>query len=58
MKKLYIVPNTKMVLLDSEETMQSASLSVDTNDANQITESDAILSREDNSFSLWDEDEE
>ena len=60
MKKLYIAPSIKVVLFTTEEAIQAGSplMSVDKSDANQITTSDAILSREDNnSFDLWNDEE-
>jgi len=57
MKKIYVSPSIKDMLLDSEEVMQAESLKVVTDPDEQITNSGSILSREAGP-SLWDEEEE
>lgn len=56
MKKIYVSPSIKDMLLDSEEVMQAESLKVVTDPNEQITDPGSILSREAGP-SLWDEEE-
>ena len=55
MKKIYLVPTTEIVHIQTTGIMTQSQFNIDSNESNSVESVDDLLSRE--SYSLWDDED-